>query len=142
MTTWDSNSGQSESEVYGISSFLCCFVHPPTPTCSFIHPSIFLSTHSPTHLLRLLSISPSRLTLHSPSHPPVLPPSIPPASYRPTFLLFHPPIYLFTHPFVHSPIHLLIHPANIFRTPTACQTTFLPWWRLQASGGGVRKQLG
>lgn len=105
MTTWDSNSGQSESEVYSISSFLCCFVHPPTPTCSFIHPSIFLSTHSPTHLLRLLSISPSHLTLHSPSHPPILPSVYPPSLLQTHFFTLPP-----THLPVHSPIRPLNHP--------------------------------
>ena len=111
MTTQGSDLGESESEVYSISSFLCCFVCHALPTYSFIHPSIFLSTHSPTHLLRLLSISPNHPTLHSPSHPashPSCHPSIQPASYRPPLLLIHPPIYLFTHPFVHSTIHLLI----------------------------------
>ena len=143
MTTQGSDLGESESEVYSISSFLCCFVCHPLPTYSFIHPSIFLSTHSPTHLLRLLSISPNHPTLHSPSHP-----AIHPAIRLSNQPLTDPLFYSSTHPSTCSLTPLSTQPSTYSspskhsQNPTVCQMTFLPWWRLQASGGGVRKQLG
>lgn len=142
MTTRDSNLGPSESEVYSISPFLCCFVHPSTPYL-FIHPPIHFPFHPPIYS----GFYPSHPAIQLVTHPSLTRPSVLPSVSPPSLLQAH----SFTLPPSHLPAHSPIRPLN--RPPThppskhlqnshVCQTTFLPWWRLQASGGGVRKQSG
>ena len=142
MTTRDSNLGQSESEVYSISPFLCCFVHPSTAYL-FIHPSIHFPFHPPIYSGFYPSHPAIQLFTHPVTHPSIH--AATRVSTQPltdhSFTL--PP----THLPVHSPIRPLKHPpthppSKHLQNSHVCQTPFLPWWRLQASGGGVRKQLG